>query len=34
LYSLYSSDFGNKSFPTSRVKKAEQPSKTIWECYH
>jgi hypothetical protein len=29
LYSLYSSDFGNKSFPTSRVKKAEQPSKTI-----
>jgi len=29
LYSLYSSDFGNKSFPTSRVKKAEQPPKTI-----
>ena len=23
LYSLYSSDFGNKEFPVSRVKKAE-----------
>ena len=29
LYSLYSSDFGNKAFPTSRVKKTESTPKAI-----
>jgi hypothetical protein len=29
LYSLYASDFGNKAFPTSRVKKTELTPKTI-----
>jgi hypothetical protein len=27
LYSLYNSDFGNKNFPNSRVKKAEKNDK-------
>ena len=29
LYSLYSSDFGNKAFPTSRVKKVEPTNKPL-----
>ena len=29
LYSLYSSDFGNKAFPTSRVKKVEPINKPL-----
>ena len=35
LYSLHGNDFGNKAFPSSRVKKAEpSTNKQLWKWCH